>query len=377
MRIKLPPGSLKKKVFEGCMPVEEMASHGIGTLLFGPLKPVGLEHPETGKRPYAVVQLRQDNAAATLYNIVGFQTHLKWPEQRRVFGMIPGLEQAEFVRYGVMHRNTFIHSPETMRPTMQSGQMTAFFCRQYRCRGLCGIRFLRAGSRHQCGAGLPGKGSGGIPAGDGTWRSLPLYYYAGPEAFSADECEFWYHGTTHGADPGQEAEEAAAGRTGAGGPDGVQENTGLRKGVGKMENAFHATTSVAVRYRGKTAIAGDGQVTFGQNTIMKANARKVRRLYHGKVLSGFAGSVADAFTLFEKFEAKLEEFNGNLMRASVELAKEWRTDRVLRKLEALLLLADKNTLLMLSGAARSLNLTEKWQPSVPAVSTLCRQPELW
>ena len=117
-----------------------------------------------------------------------------------------------------------------------------------------------------------------------------------------------------------------------------------------MENVFHATTIVAVRHKGKTAIAGDGQVTFGQNTIMKANARKVRRLYHGKVLSGFAGSVADAFTLFEEFEAKLEEFNGNLMRASVELAKEWRTDRVLRKLEALLLVADKDTLLMLSGS---------------------------
>ena len=117
-----------------------------------------------------------------------------------------------------------------------------------------------------------------------------------------------------------------------------------------MENVFHATTIVAVRHKGKTAIAGDGQVTFGQNTIMKANARKVRRLYHGKVLSGFAGSVADAFTLFEKFEAKLEEFNGNLMRASVELAKDWRTDRVLRKLEALLLVADKDTLLMLSGS---------------------------
>ena len=117
-----------------------------------------------------------------------------------------------------------------------------------------------------------------------------------------------------------------------------------------MENVFHATTIVAVRHKGKTAIAGDGQVTFGQNTIMKANARKVRRLYHGKVLSGFAGSVADAFTLFEKFEAQLEEFNGDLRRASVELAKEWRTDRVLRKLEALLLVADKDTLLMLSGS---------------------------
>ncbi|WP_297964342.1 methylenetetrahydrofolate--tRNA-(uracil(54)-C(5))-methyltransferase (FADH(2)-oxidizing) TrmFO [uncultured Anaerovibrio sp.] len=123
----------KEKFFEGCMPVEEMASRGEDTLLFGPLKPVGLENPADGRLPYAVVQLRQDNAEGTLYNIVGFQTHLKWPEQRRVFGMIPGLEHAEFVRYGVMHRNTFINSPETMRPTMQfrdkdhlffAGQMT-------------------------------------------------------------------------------------------------------------------------------------------------------------------------------------------------------------------------------------------------------------
>ena len=116
-----------------------------------------------------------------------------------------------------------------------------------------------------------------------------------------------------------------------------------------MEQTFHATTIVAVRQKGKTAIAGDGQVTFGQSAIMKSTARKVRRLYHGKVVAGFAGSVADAFTLFEKFEAKLEEFNGNLMRASVELAKEWRTDRVLRKLEALLLVADAETRLMISG----------------------------
>ncbi|MGN8832060.1 methylenetetrahydrofolate--tRNA-(uracil(54)-C(5))-methyltransferase (FADH(2)-oxidizing) TrmFO [Selenomonas montiformis] len=123
----------KEKFFEGCMPVEVMAGRGKDTLLFGPLKPVGLEHPETGVRPYAVVQLRQDNASATLYNIVGFQTHLKWPEQRRVFQMIPGLEQAEFLRYGVMHRNTFLNSPQHMRPTLQfrgedrllfAGQMT-------------------------------------------------------------------------------------------------------------------------------------------------------------------------------------------------------------------------------------------------------------
>ncbi|MGL5269808.1 MAG: methylenetetrahydrofolate--tRNA-(uracil(54)-C(5))-methyltransferase (FADH(2)-oxidizing) TrmFO [Selenomonadaceae bacterium] len=123
----------KEKFFEGCMPVEEMASRGIDTLLFGPLKPVGLEHPVTGQRPHAVVQLRQDNTAGSLYNIVGFQTHLKWPEQKRVFSLIPGLEQAEFVRYGVMHRNTFINSPQLLEPTMQlrghkhllfAGQMT-------------------------------------------------------------------------------------------------------------------------------------------------------------------------------------------------------------------------------------------------------------
>ena len=116
-----------------------------------------------------------------------------------------------------------------------------------------------------------------------------------------------------------------------------------------MENQFYATTIVAVKKNGKVAIAGDGQVTFGQSTIMKATARKIRKLHHGKVLAGFAGSVADAFSLFEKFEAKLEEYNGNLQRASVEMAKDWRTDRVLRKLEALLLVADRDNILMLSG----------------------------
>jgi len=112
---------------------------------------------------------------------------------------------------------------------------------------------------------------------------------------------------------------------------------------------FHATTIVAVRLNGKTAIAGDGQVTFGQNTVMKHNAKKVRRLYHGKVLAGFAGSVADAFTLFTKFEQKLDEYNGNMMRAAVELAKEWRMDRVLRRLEALLIVTDADNMLIISG----------------------------
>ncbi len=103
---------------------------------------------------------------------------------------------------------------------------------------------------------------------------------------------------------------------------------------------FEATTIVCVRRNGKTAIAGDGQVTMGNTMIMKNGAKKVRRLYNGKVLAGFAGTVADAFTLFDKFEAKLNEFRGNLTRAAVEMVKEWRTDRVLQKLEALMIVAD-------------------------------------
>ena len=103
-----------KNVFEGCMPVEVMARRGVDTLRYGPLKPVGLCDPKTGKEPYAVVQLRQDNAAKSVYNLVGFQTHLKFPEQKRVFSMIPALKNAEFVRYGVMHRNTFLQSPRLL-----------------------------------------------------------------------------------------------------------------------------------------------------------------------------------------------------------------------------------------------------------------------
>ena len=130
----MPLKEFEKEIFfEGCMPIEVMAKRGKKTMLFGPMKPVGLEDPKTGKRPYAVVQLRQDDAAGTLYNIVGFQTHLKWGDQKEVFRLIPGLEEAEIVRYGVMHRNTFINSPSLLKPTYQfknrddlffAGQMT-------------------------------------------------------------------------------------------------------------------------------------------------------------------------------------------------------------------------------------------------------------
>lgn len=125
----------KEKYFEGCMPIEVMAKRGIKTMLYGPMKPVGLEYPEDYegprdgdfKTPYAVVQLRQDNAAGSLYNIVGFQTHLKWGEQKRVFQMIPGLENAEFVRYGVMHRNSYMDSPNLLDQTFRSKKQDNLF----------------------------------------------------------------------------------------------------------------------------------------------------------------------------------------------------------------------------------------------------------
>jgi ATP-dependent HslUV protease, peptidase subunit HslV len=112
---------------------------------------------------------------------------------------------------------------------------------------------------------------------------------------------------------------------------------------------FEGTTILALRHKGKVVVVGDGQVSLGQ-TVMKHSARKVRKLYHDRVIAGFAGATADAFTLFEKFEAKLEQFNGNLKRSAVELAKDWRTDRILRRLEALLIIADTNDVLVISGA---------------------------
>src|SRR5690625_3570320 len=116
-----------------------------------------------------------------------------------------------------------------------------------------------------------------------------------------------------------------------------------------MSNEMHATTIFAIKHNGQCAMSGDGQVTLGNAVIMKHKAKKVRRLYHGKILAGFAGSVADAFTLFEKFEGKLETYDGNLMRASVELAKEWRSDKVLRRLEAMLIVMNKENMFLVSG----------------------------
>ncbi len=141
--------------------------------------------------------------------------------------------------------------------------------------------------------------------------------------------------------------------TGTGRPHGASGPWPLAGGLhggsrGPFEGPTHATTIVAVRRDGRVAIAGDGQVTMGQ-TVMKHTARKVRRMHHDTVLAGFAGSAADGFTLFEKFEAKLEQYRGQLTRAAVELAKDWRTDRILRRLEALLIVADKAHTLVVSG----------------------------
>ena len=115
-----------------------------------------------------------------------------------------------------------------------------------------------------------------------------------------------------------------------------------------MSQSIHGTTILAVRRNGKVALAGDGQVTLN-TTVLKHKAKKIRRLYHDKIIAGFSGSTADAFTLFEKFETKIEQFNGNITRAAVELAKEWRTDKFLRRLEALLIIADKDTCFIISG----------------------------
>ncbi|MBQ7493215.1 MAG: methylenetetrahydrofolate--tRNA-(uracil(54)-C(5))-methyltransferase (FADH(2)-oxidizing) TrmFO, partial [Selenomonadaceae bacterium] len=129
---KTKPHDFEEEIFfEGCLPVEILAARGEDTMRFGNLKPIGLTDPRTGKTPYAVVQLRQDNREATLYNLVGFQTHLTWGEQRRVFRMIPGLEEAQFVRFGVMHRNTYIYSPKILLPTFQlRGSPRIFFAGQ-------------------------------------------------------------------------------------------------------------------------------------------------------------------------------------------------------------------------------------------------------
>lgn len=210
-------GFEKEKFFEGCMPVEVMASRGEDTLLFGPLKPVGLEDPKTGVRPFAVVQLRQDNADATLYNIVGFQTHLKWPEQRRVFSMIPGLEHAEFSalwRHAPQHvpQRAEAHAPDV--PVRRRGPLVLRRADDGR-RGLCRIGVFRPRRWHQCRARRGGRGAVCLPAGDLPRSARALHHDERGKAFPADEREFRPAAGSRRAHPRQEAEKTAPRRAGA------------------------------------------------------------------------------------------------------------------------------------------------------------------
>ena len=164
-----------KNVFEGCMPVEVMARRGFETLRYGPLKPVGLTDPKTGREPYAVVQLRQDNAAKSVFNLVGFQTHLKFGEQKRVFSMIPALHNAEFLRYGVMHRNTFMNSPGLLSPDYSPQSSGCFRGPDDRRGGLCGVHSLRLPGSRCHGSKAPGQAHSRIPQNYRHRRSGTIY----------------------------------------------------------------------------------------------------------------------------------------------------------------------------------------------------------
>ena len=165
-----------RRFFEACLPVEVIASRGREALAFGPLRPVDLIDPRTGRRPWAVVQLRQDNLAGTLYNLVGFQTNLRWPEQERVFRLIPGLEHAEFVRFGQMHRNTFVDSPALLAPTMQLREHDGLFLagQLVGTEGYMGSTASGLDRRHQRGALRAGADPGRLPAGDHAGSAEPL-----------------------------------------------------------------------------------------------------------------------------------------------------------------------------------------------------------
>ncbi|MGC4084137.1 MAG: methylenetetrahydrofolate--tRNA-(uracil(54)-C(5))-methyltransferase (FADH(2)-oxidizing) TrmFO [Vicinamibacterales bacterium] len=166
----------KERFFEGCLPIEVMAHRGVDTLRFGPMKPVGLTDPRTGRTPYAAVQLRQDNLAADHFSLVGFQTQLKWGEQARVLRMIPGLEQAEFVRYGMVHRNTYVNGPTVLDRNVAVARASGDLLRgtDVGCRGVRGIRGIRAARRSQCGGTRDGTADVRAAAHDGDRRACLL-----------------------------------------------------------------------------------------------------------------------------------------------------------------------------------------------------------
>ena len=184
------------KFFEGCLPIEVMASRGVDTLRFGPMKPVGLVDPRTGREPYAVVQLRQDNLAGDHFSLVGFQTQMKWGEQARVLKLIPGLEQAEFVRFGMIHRNTYINGPTVLRETWQTKDARRSVLRRAdfrrrRIRGVCGVRTDRRTQRG--GACRSATRCLGAAADDGHRCARVLRVARGAAELSADEHHVRHH----------------------------------------------------------------------------------------------------------------------------------------------------------------------------------------
>ncbi len=198
----------KEKFFEGCLPIEVMAHRGEDTLRFGPMKPVGLKDPRTGRQPYAAVQLRQDNLAGDHYSLVGFQTQLKWGEQARVLRMIPGLEQAEFVRFGMVHRNTYINGPTgTARDVADARQSVTVFRRaDFRRRGLRRVCGVGAHRRPQCSSVVARRGAARAAADDGDWRARVLRVARQSARLSADE----HHVRHHGAAARAHSRQAAA-----------------------------------------------------------------------------------------------------------------------------------------------------------------------
>ena len=185
----------KEKFFEGCLPIEVMAHRGRDTLRFGPMKPVGLIDPRTGRSPYAVVQLRQDNLAGDHFSLVGFQTQLKWGEQARVLKLIPGLEQAEFVRFGMVHRNTYINGPRVLRETWQTRMRPeSAVCRaDLRRRGLRRIRCVGTDCRTDGGRPGAGRGTARSAADDGNRRACLLRLACRSSRLSTDEHHLWHH----------------------------------------------------------------------------------------------------------------------------------------------------------------------------------------
>lgn len=192
-----------RNVFEGCMPVEVMARRGEDTLRYGPLKPRGLKDPRTGREPYAVVQLRKDNADGTIYNLVGFQTHLRFPEQKRVFSMIPALHDAKFLRYGVMHRNTYPGFPPAAGPVLPAeGPAPHLLCRaDDRRGGVCGVLRLGLSGGGGDRPAAAGPGPHGLPPGDGHRRSGAVCQQRVRDPVPAHEHQFRHHAAS--GPPGQ------------------------------------------------------------------------------------------------------------------------------------------------------------------------------